>query len=169
MRRIQLAFYLGLALAISPPTLFYTHREAMPLALAGILIAVLWARTFQNGSNSSNSLLFFVFILWLLPVLSLGAPTILDLVSLICGLVAWDLSSFMAQWLIYQPQKRQVGAEATHFIQAHLIRLAWVAGSGLIFGSLALFIRIQLGFGLAVVLVLTTFLGIAQGVRIYRR
>ena len=169
MRRIQLAFYLSLALAIGPVTWFYIQREAPPLALAGIILAALWVRVFQRGSSFVNSLLFFVFILWLLPALSLGAPTILDIVGLVGGLAAWDLSSFMAQWLTYLPQKHQTGAEANQLAQAHLIRLAWVAGIGLLLGSLASLISLRLAFGVAGLLVLLTFLGIAQAVRIYRR
>jgi hypothetical protein len=86
------------------------------------------------------------------------------LLGLVAALVAWDLDAFL-QRLAGAARVAGQGDLERH----HLVRLLIVSGLGLGLGGLALELRIDLGFGLLLLLGLLVVIGFSQVVGFLRR
>jgi hypothetical protein len=132
----------------------------------GLILAVGWlwlAGQWRGwGWVASSALVLLVgtaaFGLWL------GLGTAWMLVSVVAALSAWDLDHFT------QRLKRAGRVEGARALErTHLWRLLAVDGLGFTLGALALGLRIQFGFGAALVLGLLAVWGLSRVVGFLRR
>ena len=86
------------------------------------------------------------------------------LLGVVAALSAWDLDH-LAQRLRYAGQVSDV----RRLERQHLWRLLSVDGLGVSFAAVALGIRIELGFGLALILGLLAIVGLSQALQFLRR
>ncbi len=86
-----------------------------------------------------------------------GGPAGWLLFSVVAALAAWDLDHFARR--LQQTGQQEMALELQ---QAHLKRLALVAGLGLLLGGLALSLRIELNLGWACFLGLLTIIGLSR-------
>jgi len=163
MKLVRQIFSLSLALSLVSLTAAFLGKLGWVPILIGLSIGVQWAFMVWNGRRTLS----FSF-LGLLALLVYGAAIYLPagwlLGSLVMLLVAWDLSEFSAQLVRFGPDR--VDPKLVH---NHILRLFYVAGSGFVLGGLALVIKLRLGFGIAVLLGLLVFVGLAGAVRFLRR
>ena len=140
--RVQQAFYLSLAIAVSSLVYLSITAGRWSLALATLALGLLWSwahwrrrRGFASGGLAGLVGLAAIGVWLALPAggLVLVAAT---------ALVSWDLDQFLARlsWT------NAATIEAA-YLRHHLIHLAAVVGSGLALGWLALEIRFTLEFG----------------------
>jgi hypothetical protein len=88
----------------------------------------------------------------------------LMLVVLVAGLSAWDLVSMSARFRRVKKEAIEQGIE-----RRHLTRLAAVDGMGLLLGSAGLLLKINLGFGVEILLGLVVAIGLSQLILHLRR
>jgi hypothetical protein len=84
-------------------------------------------------------------------------------IGVVTALTAWDLDHFSRR---LQAADGVVGARSLE--KRHLLRLAAVAGLGLLLAAAALGLRTRLGVGAAILLGLLAILGLSQVVRYLR-
>ncbi len=163
MKLVRQIFSLSLALSLVSLTAAFLGMLGWVPILIGFSIGLQWAFMVWKGRKTLS----FSF-LGLLALLVYGAALYLPagwlLGSLVMLLVAWDLSEFSEHLVRFDPDR--VDPKLVH---NHIFRLFYVAGMGLVLGGLALAIKVRLGFGLAVLLGLLVFVGLAGAVRFLRR
>lgn len=86
-----------------------------------------------------------------------GLPAGLMLLGVVAALAAWDLGHFAARL-------RDAGAitPPSELTRDHLRRLAGVAGAGLLLGSIALGVRVELTFGWALLAAALAIIGLSR-------
>jgi hypothetical protein len=163
MKLVRQIFSLSLALSLVSLTAAFLGMLGWVPILIGFSIGLQWAFMVWKGRKTLS----FSF-LGLLALLVYGAALYLPagwlLGSLVMLLVAWDLGEFSEHLVRFDPDR--VDPKLVH---NHISRLFYVAGMGLVLGGLALAIKVRLGFGLAVLLGLLVFVGLAGAVRFLRR
>jgi hypothetical protein len=163
MKLVRQIFSLSLALSLVSLTAAFLGELGWVPILIGLSIGLQWAFMVWKGRKTLS----FSF-LGLLALLVYGAAIYLPvgwlLGSLVMLLVAWDLSEFSEQLVRFGPDRVD-----PKLVQNHIFRLFYVAGTGLVLGGLALAIKVRLGFGIAVLLMLLVFVGLAGAVRFLRR
>lgn len=131
---------------------------ALPIALA----AVLWLATQALGKPANANL-----ALWALFTLAAGfglllrAAPLLLLTSAVAALCAWDVGAF-AQRIRAASHVERLG----EMERRHLLRLALTAVLGFALGGAAMLLRVNLGFGVAAVLVILTVLALSQAAKL---
>ncbi len=93
-----------------------------------------------------------------------GMPPAWMLTGAVAALAAWDLDHFERRL----QDAQRVGGQR-ELIRSHLRRLLIATGSGLLLGWLALGVRVELGFGLALLLGLLAFLGLSGAIGFWQR
>jgi hypothetical protein len=133
-------------------------------AVLALAIGLLWLVGQRYGKGWVASVALIVFAGMAGVGLQLRWGTGWALFGMVAALSAWDLGHF-AQRLRFAGQVEDVcGLE-----RQHLRRLLIVDGLGLLFASIALVIRVELGFGLALALGLLAVVGLSQALRFLRR
>ena len=93
----------------------------------------------------------------------IGLPAMLMLVAVVAALCAWDIAHYEQR---HDEVERVDGSDVLD--RAHLTRLALTAAGGLALGAIALVIRVDLGFGLALALAILAVI-LLQLVRVVLR
>jgi hypothetical protein len=133
-------------------------------AFAFALLGAFWCEALLRDWRWSAPFMLLLFISGALFGVASGFSPFIMLLGVVAALAAWDLDGLLQRFSQVKPQARQPGLE-----RRHLQRLAVVAGVGLLLGSVALIIQVQLSFILAAVLVLVVIIGISQVVQYLRR
>ena len=153
MRELRRFFWVAVALAAGGPGLGAAFQGLWPITLLVLVAGALWLGARRRRWLAGWS--------WALCMAGLVAATWLGvgmgwlLPGMVGALAAWDLDAFgsrLAQWAHIENERR--------LIHAHLRRLGAVSGIGLLLGA-ALFIRVQLSFGLALIIAFLAVLGAA--------
>jgi len=142
----------------------YALNEQWLGFLACILTGALWAypSPYFAGPRSTVSLL-------LLAVFGsfgvfLGQSQLWLLTSLVILLIAWDLDHYTR--IFQEFDKNQAGGQkSTELFTSHLKQLGLIAGSGWILGVVALNIRIQISFSVALFVTLLMVLSLRHVAR----
>jgi hypothetical protein len=133
-------------------------------AFAFALLGAFWCEALLRNWRWPTPLLLLLFISGGVYGAASGFSPFIMLTGIVAALATWDLDGLLQRFSQVKPQARQPGLE-----RRHLQRLAVVAGAGLLLGSAALVIRVQLSFILAAGLVLVVIVGASQVVRYLRR
>ena len=151
-------------LAASTLGLGYALNGLWGGALLALAVGILWliGQRYGGGWVAFMSLALFVGMAAAGLELRWGAGW--TLLGIVAALSAWDLDH-LAQRLRHAEQVR----EERRLERQHLWRLLSVDGLGLLFAAIALGIRIELGFGLALILGLLAVVGLSQALRFLRR
>lgn len=154
MKELRWFFLVAVALAAGVPGLGGALQGMWPVTLLLLVAGALWLGAQRRRSLAGWS--------WALCVAGLVIAAWLDvgmgwlLLGMVAALAAWDLDAFrgrMAGFSHIENERR--------LIRAHLRRLGAVSGIGLLLGAAALFMRVQLSFGLALIIAFLAVLGAA--------
>jgi cytochrome bd-type quinol oxidase subunit 2 len=154
VRDLRWSFLVAVALAAGVPGLGAALHGRWPVMLLFLAAGALWLgahrRRWLAGWSWALSLGGLVVAIrlgvemgWLLPGMA-GA------------LAAWDLDAFTARLASFSHIENE-----QRLVRAHLRRLGAVSGIGLLLGGVGLFIRMQLSFGLALIVASLAALGTA--------
>lgn len=138
--------------------------DGWPLAVLAVAFAALWLLELRRGRHRLASPLLAGYVI--LAALATGTRgSFLPPLTVIAALAAWDLDRFSARLDEAGGANEASLAERRGLEQQHLSRLLRVSLLGLALAWLALAVRVQLAFGLAVGLGLIAALGLAALVR----
>lgn len=154
MKVLRWSFLAALALAAGVPGLGAALQGMWPVTLLLIGAGVLWLGAQQRRWLAGWS--------WGLVIVGLviatwsGAGMGWMLVGMAGALASWDLDAFMARLAQYSAIDNE-----RRLIRIHLRRLVLVSGIGLLLGAAGLFLRVELGFGLALIMAALAVVGTA--------
>lgn len=154
---------IGIALAVLVLAAGYAVRALWPWALGSVAIGGLWVAGQQRGWGWTATPGMVGLVGLTAAGIFLGLPALWMLACATAALVAWDLSHF-AQRLSEAGRVEDAAA----LQRAHLRRLLIVAGLGLLLGGIALIARVELGFGIALLLGLLAIVGLSRAVALMR-
>ena len=155
---------LGIMLAALLLAAGYAVRALWPWALGSVAIGGLWVAGQQRGWGWTATPGMVGLVGLTTAGIFLGLPVLWMLACATAALVAWDLSHF-AQRLSEAGRVEDTAA----LQRARRRRLAIVAGLGLLLGGTALIARVELGFGIALLLGLLAIVGLSRAVVFMRR
>lgn len=154
MKELRRFFWVAVALATGGPGLGAALQGLWSITLVMLVAGALWLgarqRRWLAGWSSALCIAGLVVAAWL----DVGMGWLLP--GMVGALAAWDLDAFGSRLA----DRAHIGNER-RLIGAHLRRLGAVSGIGLLLGAAALLIRVQLGFGLALILASLAVLGTA--------
>jgi hypothetical protein len=133
-------------------------------AVVFALLGFLWLAGQRRDWEATTSIMLFLFVVGCVNGINQGVATPWLLVGLVTALSAWDLDHFTRKL-----RKAEQIDEVRVLEQRHLRRLLIVDGLSLLLAALALTIRVEIPFGLALILGLLAVLGISQAVGFLRQ
>jgi hypothetical protein len=173
---IDLFFYISLGIAVAAWGVGYGLLQLWLWMIVPVIVGLVWLfgwfrdrATLRNHSSGRNirsvaslGLVLFVFgnslgVLY-------GSPAVLNLVSLLAALIAWDLDYFSQRL-----GKDQTSPANRELEQNHLLRLLMVCVATLLIGGLALLIHFKLGLGLAILFALLAAVGLNRMIHHLRK
>ncbi|MDX9954496.1 MAG: hypothetical protein RBT75_10390 [Anaerolineae bacterium] len=158
MKIIRQIFWGMVVLAVGAPAIGASSQGAWVLALGFGVLGFFWVGFSQR--HRFMGLIFALCIAGIAMAAGLDVGMGWLLVGITAALAAWDLEAFGA---------RMAGVariEHEHaLVRDHLRRLGMVCSAGLLLATLASFVRIQLSFGVALVLASIAVLGLGYVLR----
>lgn len=135
----------------------YAWSDIWGLALLLLALGLLWMIGQWRVWSWANSLGLLSFTVAAVVGVWLGLPAGWMLLGTVATLAAWDLSDFDQR--LQNAQQAQGQQELT---RAHLQRLTFVLGLGLLLGSIALSVQLDFGFWWALLLGLLVILSLSR-------
>jgi hypothetical protein len=161
MRKIAILGIIGITLGISLP---YGIKGQWWGFIGCLLAGSLWLIQSPYRAHQRANLILFVLAGFAAFGLIFDHSQLWTLTNIIFLLVVWDLDHYT--WRVYEFEKDRTNQKMAKLLfTAHLKRLGIVAGLGWCFGLLALNIRFQITFTIALVLILLMVFGLRQVAR----
>jgi hypothetical protein len=162
MRKIAVILILGLTIILAAPFLLHSHWWGATLCL---IAAFLWLIPIQHFEKLRISLALAIFVFCGMVGIFLEHSSVLTLTSFVLLLITWDMDWYTRanQIYIHDP----INAEtAWQFFISHLNRVLIITGIGWTLGFAAMYIRVQINFGFALLLIAILILSLQQVVRL---
>ncbi len=161
---VQVVFYVCLAIALLTNCLGYLGLRNAILFAPGIMLCALWLPAMYYGWQRLSGWLLLGWLSWVAFGLWLNQAPYWFIFSAAGALAAWDLHEFSGQIRNYAGVRI-----SNEMVFKHLIRLGLVTLVGITLAILALVVKLQLRFGLALFLGFWVFVGLAQLVQSLRQ
>ncbi len=134
------------------------------LAPVVVLLGIVWLGAVQREWQAVTTLMMVIFVAGTAFVAWKGFLPGLMLATLVAALSAWDLEFMAARFRRVKKEAVEGGIE-----RRHLTRLAAVDGIGLLLGSVGLLLKLNLSFGVELLLGLVVAIGLSQIILHLRR
>ncbi len=134
------------------------------LAPVVTIFGIMWLVAVQREWQAVTAFAMVVFVAGTVFAAWKGVWPGMMLVTLVAALSAWDLVSMSARFRTVKKEAVEQGIE-----RRHLTRLAAVDGIGLLLGSAGLLLKINLSFGVEILLGLVVAIGLSQLILHLRR